>query len=238
MGRGLSKEHSNISDMFNSIAGKYDLLNHLLSLGIDKGWRRKLVRMLKQEGSKCVLDIACGTGDLTIALYKAGFKVTGVDLAVRMLEIAREKSKIIMIEGHPLPEYLEGTAENLPFSDSTFDAVTISFGIRNFQDRAESLKEINRVLGNNGKLAILEFATPRNFIWRAVFNAYFTFILPIIGRMISKDSGAYNYLPASVKEFPQYEVFCNEIKSAGFTNVSFKPLTGGVAVLYFAEKLG
>ncbi|MCK9629216.1 MAG: bifunctional demethylmenaquinone methyltransferase/2-methoxy-6-polyprenyl-1,4-benzoquinol methylase UbiE [Bacteroidales bacterium] len=238
MEKGLSKEHSTISAMFNSIAGKYDLLNHLLSLGIDKGWRRKLVKSLKRSSSKVVLDLACGTGDLTIALYKEGFTVTGADLSINMLEIARHKSEKIAKEGHPLPSYIECSAESLPFEDSSFDAVTISFGIRNFQNRDTALQEILRVLKSNGRLAILEFATPRNFLWRVLYNTYFSVILPIIGRIISKDARAYRYLPESVKEFPQYETFCKEIEKQGFKNINFKPLTGGVAVLYFAEKLG
>lgn len=238
MEKGLSKEHSTISAMFNSIAGKYDLLNHLLSLGIDKGWRKNLVRGIKRSSAKVILDLACGTGDLTIALYKEGFTVTGADLSVNMLEIARQKSEKIKIEEQPVPKYIECSAENLPFEDSSFDAVTISFGIRNFQNRDIALREIFRVLRANGRLSILEFATPKNFVWRTLFNTYFSVILPVIGRIISKDTGAYRYLPESVKEFPQYETFCKEIEEQGFKNINFKPLTGGVAVLYFAEKLG
>jgi demethylmenaquinone methyltransferase/2-methoxy-6-polyprenyl-1,4-benzoquinol methylase len=238
MEKGLSKEHSAISAMFNSIAGKYDLLNHLLSLGIDKGWRRKLVRDLKNSSSKVILDLACGTGDLTIALYKEGFTVTGADLSVNMLEIARQKSDKLKRMEQPIPSYIECSAENLPFEASSFDAVTISFGIRNFQNRDIALQEIFRVLKSNGRLAILEFATPKNFVWRTLFNTYFSVILPVIGRIISKDTRAYRYLPESVKEFPQYETFCKEIERQGFKNINYKPLTGGVAVLYFAEKLG
>ncbi len=238
MEKELSKEHSTISAMFNSIAGKYDLLNHLLSLGIDKRWRRKLVRGLKRSSAKAILDLACGTGDLTIALYKEGFTVTGADLSVNMLEIARHKNEKTIIEDRPVPKYIECSAENLPFEDSSFDAVTISFGIRNFQNREIALQEIFRVLKSNGILAILEFATPKNFVWKTLFNTYFSVILPVIGRLVSKDTWAYRYLPESVKEFPQYETFCSEIEKRGFKIINFKPLTGGVAVLYFAEKLG
>lgn len=238
MEKGLSKEHSAISAMFNSIAGKYDLLNHLLSLGIDKGWRKKLVKSLKSSSTKVILDLACGTGDLTIALYKEGFSVTGADLSVNMLEIARQKSEKLEKTTQPIPDYVECSAENLPFGDSSFDAVTISFGIRNFQNRDIALQEIFRVLKPNGRLAILEFATPKNLVWRTLFNTYFSVILPVIGRIISKDTRAYRYLPESVKEFPQYETFCKEIERQGFKNINYKPLTGGVAVLYFAEKLG
>lgn len=159
--------------MFNSIAGKYDLLNHLLSLGIDKGWRRKLVRGLKSSPAKVILDLACGTGDLTIALYKNGFTVTGADLSVNMLQIARQKSEKLEKMEQPIPDYIECSAENLPFEDSSFDAVTISFGIRNFQNRDIALQEIFRVLKPDGRLAILEFATPKNWVWRTLFNTYF-----------------------------------------------------------------
>jgi demethylmenaquinone methyltransferase/2-methoxy-6-polyprenyl-1,4-benzoquinol methylase len=239
MKRELSKEHSKISSMFNSISGKYDFLNHLLSFGIDKTWRNKLVKRLKNipECNK-VLDIGCGTGDLTMALCKAGFDTFGLDIANKMLKIAREKSSDLNKKDCPIPQFFEGSAENLPFSDSVFDAVTISFGIRNFDDREKALKEIFRVLKNNGKLAILEFSEPKNKLWRSLYNIYFSGLLPFIGRLISKNTEAYKYLPASVRDFPQYEDFCNEISMTGFSNINYKPLTGGIATLYFADKLG
>ncbi|MEN6569588.1 MAG: bifunctional demethylmenaquinone methyltransferase/2-methoxy-6-polyprenyl-1,4-benzoquinol methylase UbiE [Rikenellaceae bacterium] len=239
MKRELSKEYSRISSMFNSISGKYDFLNHLLSFGIDKTWRNKLVRRLKNIPSRSkVLDIGCGTGDLTIALYKAGFETVGLDIADKMLKIAQKKSSCLNKKDIPNPQFFEGNAENLPFGDFVFDAVTISFGIRNFDDREKALKEIFRVLKKNGKLAILEFSEPKNRLWRNLYKIYFTGLLPFIGRLISKDTEAYKYLPDSVRDFPQYEDFCNEISMTGFSNIIYKPLTGGIATLYIADKLG
>ncbi len=236
MDKTLNKDHKAISSMFNSIAGKYDLLNHLLSLGIDKGWRRKQVRFVKSENPGKVLDLACGTGDLTISLYKAGLKALGVDIAEGMLEIAKEKSRKISAEDPLKPEYILAPAELIPLPDNSVDSVTIAFGIRNFQNRPQSFKEINRVLSPNGTLAILEFATPRNILWRGMFNIYFLYILPLIGRIISKDANAYTYLPESVMKFPQYEQFCSELSEGGFTDVRYRSLTGGVALLYTARK--
>jgi demethylmenaquinone methyltransferase/2-methoxy-6-polyprenyl-1,4-benzoquinol methylase len=227
--------------MFNNIAGKYDLLNHLLSMGIDKGWRRKLIKYIQSGNPQKVLDLACGTGDLTISLYKAGVEVIGVDIAEKMLDIAKIKTsklnkKIVSKTSVPYPEYKLASAENIPLMENSVDAVTIAFGIRNFEDRSKSLSEIMRVLNDSGYLAILEFATPKNILWRGLFSFYFHYILPIIGSIISKDYKAYNYLPASVASFPQYEVFCQELQNSGFKEVQYQSLTGGVAVLYTARK--
>jgi demethylmenaquinone methyltransferase / 2-methoxy-6-polyprenyl-1,4-benzoquinol methylase len=236
MDKMLSKDRASISSMFNSIAGKYDFLNHFLSLGIDRGWRRKLVKFIKSKSPAKVLDLACGTGDLTISLYKAGLEVIGVDIADKMLGMARAKNSSLKGSKVPKPIYTLASADLIPQPDGSFDAVTIAFGIRNFENRSQSLNEIKRILNDNGSLAILEFATPRNILWRSMFNLYFKNILPLIGRMISKDSNAYSYLPESVKSFPQYQGFCNELSDQGFTNVQYRSLTGGVAVLYTAKK--
>lgn len=236
MDKILNKDRASISSMFNSIAGKYDFLNHLLSLGIDRGWRRKLVKFVKSKNPAKVLDLACGTGDLTISLYKAGLEVVGVDIADKMLGIARAKNSSLKGINVPKPIYKLASADMIPKPDSSFDAVTIAFGIRNFENRSQSLHEIKRVLNDNGYLAILEFATPRNIVWRGMFNIYFLYILPLIGRIISKDSNAYSYLPESVKSFPQYQGFCNELLEIGFTDIQYRSFTGGVAVLYTAKK--
>jgi len=250
------KDRAAISSMFNSIAEKYDFLNHILSLGIDRGWRRKLVKFVKLNSSPYntgnasvlsnakVLDLACGTGDLTIALYKAGLEVVGVDIAEKMLDIAKAKNTRLPAKkaqkenslNIPKPEYILASADSIPLPDNSFNAVTIAFGIRNFENRSNSLQDIKRVLTAGGYLAIIEFATPKNAIWRNMFNLYFLNILPLIGKMISKDSNAYSYLPESVKSFPQYEVFCKEMVDIGFTDVNYRPLTGGVTVLYTAKK--
>ncbi|MFA6335361.1 MAG: bifunctional demethylmenaquinone methyltransferase/2-methoxy-6-polyprenyl-1,4-benzoquinol methylase UbiE [Bacteroidales bacterium] len=236
MDKILNKDRAVISSMFNSIAGKYDLLNHLLSLGIDKIWRRKLVKFVKSKRPGIVLDLACGTGDLTIALYKAGLKVIGMDIAEGMIDVAKAKCSNFPAEDKLKPEYLLAPAELIPLEDKSVDAVTIAFGIRNFENRNQSFKEIKRVLKSNGYLAILEFATPKNLLWKGMFNIYFFYILPLIGKIISKDSSAYSYLPESVMSFPKYDQFCKELVESGFTDVRYKSLTGGVALLYTARR--
>ncbi|MEF9986747.1 MAG: bifunctional demethylmenaquinone methyltransferase/2-methoxy-6-polyprenyl-1,4-benzoquinol methylase UbiE [Bacteroidales bacterium] len=243
--RRLNKDSGTISGMFNEIAPSYDFLNHLLSFNIDKYWRSLMVNFLLKHGSTIngevplkVLDIACGTGDSTIALYKKGFNVTGIDIAEKMMEVAIKKNKKI-VQKSPLihlPIYILGSAEALPFPESSFDAVTISFGIRNFNNRAQCLADILRVIKPNGVLAILEFAKPKNKIIRFIYNAYFNNILPFIGNIVSKDKGAYKYLAESVEQFPKYDYFCNEIKRAGFKDVGYKKYTFGIAVLYTGKK--
>lgn len=247
-GEMLNKESSRISGMFNGIAPSYDLLNHLLSLNIDKYWRRGMVHFLEdtfiQAGGKNhpeprVLDIACGTGDSAIALYKRGMAVTGADIAEKMLEVAVAKNEKLKKKGlsAPLPEYILASAEALPFPDNSFDAVTISFGIRNFNRREKCLEEIYRVIKPEGVLAILEFAKPKNRMIRFTYNLYFNNILPFIGNIISKDKGAYKYLAESVEQFPRYDAFCKELEAGGFTNVTYKKYTSGIAVLYTGQKL-
>lgn len=235
MAKILQKDRASISSMFNNIAGKYDLLNHLLSFGVDRGWRRKLVKFVKSKHPKKVLDLACGTGDLTIALYKAGLEVVGIDIAEKMLDVAKAKNSKFASGEMAQPEYLLASAEKIPLPDKSVDAVTIAFGIRNFENRSGSLQDIKRVLNSNGYLAILEFATPKNIIWKGMFSIYFLNILPFIGRLISKDANAYSYLPESVKSFPQYDEFCKELLEIGFIDVKYISLTGGVAVLYTAK---
>ncbi len=236
MDNALQKDRESVSSMFNNIASKYDLLNHLLSLGIDKIWRRKLLKFVKANNPEKVLDLACGTGDMTIALSRAGFEVIGADIAEKMLDVARAKSKRINYKSITPPVYILASADSIPMPDDSFDSVTITFGIRNFENRKSSLQEILRVLKKGGHLAILEFATPKNRVWRLLFNFYFLNILPLIGRIISRDMKAYSYLPESVRQFPQYSDLCKEISDEGFSEVQYSSLTGGVAVLYTAKK--
>lgn len=236
MAVNISKERSKIAGMFNSIAPNYDLLNHLLSFGIDRYWRSLLIKKVMQNSPQKVLDIACGTGDVTISLALRGVEVIGLDIASKMLEIASKKVKRREREIKKTPHFVCASAETLPFPDDSFDAVTIGFGIRNFEKRGESLLEIKRVLKPGGQLGILEFATPKNRFWRALFNLYFLKILPFIGRMISGDKSAYSYLPLSVETFPQYSEFSLELENLGFLNASYRSLTGGVSVLYTANK--
>ncbi len=242
--RELNKDSEKISGMFNGIAPRYDLLNHLLSFNIDRYWRIRMVRYLKNACPAAdngrpvkILDIACGTGDSSIALYKQGFAVTGVDIAEKMLEAAINKNKKLKKSSPtPLPEYIPANAEVLPFPDNSFDGVSISFGIRNFNKRQQCMNEIYRVIKPGGILAILEFAKPENVIIRFVYNLYFNNILPFVGDIISKDKGAYKYLAESVEQFPKYEDFCGEISGSGFICAGYKKYTFGIAVLYTGKK--
>ncbi|MDD2595501.1 MAG: bifunctional demethylmenaquinone methyltransferase/2-methoxy-6-polyprenyl-1,4-benzoquinol methylase UbiE [Bacteroidales bacterium] len=236
MSATISKESSVISKMFNDIADKYDLLNHTLSFGIDKLWRKKLIRQLRKSGAVNVLDLACGTGDLTIALAENGCNATGMDIADKMLLIAEKKAGKRVRKISRLPSFLNGSAEDIPFEESSFDAVTISFGIRNFDNREQCLEQIYRVIKPGGGLYILEFAIPENKIWKALYLFYFKNILPLIGRMVSKDRSAYSYLPESVMGFPQYEAFSAELGSSGFKDVTYAKCSGGIALLYIAKK--
>lgn len=226
-----------ISSMFNTISGKYDILNHLLSFGTDIYWRRTMVRMIKQRNKKEVLDIACGTGDLTLALWKEGMNVTGLDIAEKMVEIARKKSARFDRGKRDIPRYIISSASDLPFNNSTFDAVTISFGIRNFEDRKRALNEIKRVLKPSGLVAIMEFSTPGNRFWRFLFGFYFNKVLPLAGKIISRHSQAYSYLPESVSNFPVPEKFSVELRESGFTNLTVRSLTGNIAIIYLAYNI-
>lgn len=236
MSHHISKERSRISAMFNGIAASYDFLNHLLSLGIDKYWRRVLIREIKAKDPEKALDIATGTGDIAISLYKAGISVTGADIAEKMVDIAREKCNKLVESTTPIPVFHIASADDLPYESQSFQLVTIGFGIRNFENREGALQEIYRVLTPGGELAILEFAEPENRIWRGLYRFYFHNILPILGRLISKDMEAYAYLPESVNEFPKYKNFCNELENAGFKNAKYRSLTGGITLLYTAVK--
>jgi demethylmenaquinone methyltransferase/2-methoxy-6-polyprenyl-1,4-benzoquinol methylase len=229
----LDKDEKKISGMFDSIASKYDRMNHGMSLGIDRLWRRRFVRRLakKLPEKAAVLDLACGTGDLTKALSDRGYHVTGLDISSEMMAIGREKCRYLS----PKPNFVLGSAEQIPFPDDTFDAVTIAFGLRNFDHRARCLAEIRRVLKPGGQLAVLEFAVPRNRHWNKIYLFYFKNILPLIGRLVGS-ADAYGYLVDSVLAFPRYEALCDEFRRAGFLFPRYKPYTGGIACGYFASR--
>ena len=229
----LKKDRATISGMFNSIASKYDLLNRVLSFGTDVVWRKILIKKVVKSSPESILDLACGTGDLTISFAKKGYRVSGADIAEKMIDVAKRKWRQNWGKG---PDYYIASAENLPFEDDSFDVVTISFGIRNFDHREQCEREIARILKRSGMLVVLEFATPRNYLWGKIYRFYFHNILPVLGRLVSKDSSAYSYLPASVDSFPQYEEFCKELENNGFNNATYKPLSGGISVLYIAKK--
>ena len=224
-----------VEHMFDSIAPKYDFLNHFLSAGIDKSWRKKAIDMLKPFAPMHILDVATGTGDLAIeSLSLQPEVVTGIDLSEQMLEVGRAKLKKLGLDDKI--DLIKGDGERLPFMDESFDVVMIAFGIRNFQDPQAGLKEMRRVLKTGGHLMVLEFSKPTMFPFRQVFNLYFKYLLPTWGRMISKSSNAYRYLPESVKHFPQGQEFAKILANSGFKNIIVQPLTLGTCSLYLSEK--
>jgi len=224
-----------VEAMFDNIAPSYDFLNHFLSLGIDKWWRRKAIGILQEEKPKIVLDVATGTGDFAIeALKLKPDSVKGIDLSKEMLDIGRKKIKKINAE--KVIELMHGDAEKINFENDFFDAITIGFGVRNFENLSKGLTEIYRVLKKNGTLVILEFSTPAKFPVRQVYHFYFHHILPFMGKIISKDKSAYSYLPESVETFPSGENFIKLLNEAGFLNTKCALLTFGIASLYTGKK--
>jgi demethylmenaquinone methyltransferase/2-methoxy-6-polyprenyl-1,4-benzoquinol methylase len=223
--------------MFSGIARRYDLLNHLLSGNVDKRWRRKTARALESslvEGAR-VLDVACGTGDLSLVLDEAGAaRVIGLDFCRPMLEIARHKAD----EGSRSIPFVEGDALRLPFANETFDAVTIAFGLRNLAGVADGLRELRRVLKSGGRLAVLEFSSPVLPGFRALFRFYFTRVLPRIGGLVSGSRGAYEYLPDSVSRFPDQKRLAELMRTEGFEEVEYSNLTGGIAALHVGTRIG
>jgi demethylmenaquinone methyltransferase/2-methoxy-6-polyprenyl-1,4-benzoquinol methylase len=225
-----------VSKMFNTIAPYYDFLNHLLSGGIDIIWRRKAIDCLKESDPKVIMDMATGTGDLAITAANRlnPEKIVGIDISVNMLDIGRKKiSKKGM---DTLITMQEGSAENLPFPDNTFDAITVAFGVRNFENLNKGLLEMNRVLKTGGTLVVLEFSQPKVFPFKQVFNGYFKYILPLIGRITSKDPKAYKYLYESVQAFPSGGEFVNFLKNNGYKSNKWKPLTLGICSIYLGKK--
>ena len=221
-----------VREMFARISPRYDLLNHLLSANIDKRWRRTVVEKLRPllSTDAQVLDVACGTGDLSIALFEnIGARVTGVDFCRPMLERATRKQ--------PRIAFVEGDALRLPFDDQVFDAVTIAFGLRNLSSVEQGLGELRRVLKPNGWAAILEFSRPVVPGFRSLAAAYCTRLLPRIGGMISGSRSAYEYLPDSVSRFPDQETLAGMMTAAGFADVGFENLTGGVAALHTGRRV-
>ncbi len=232
-GDGSKKEQ--VAQMFDNIAHSYDRLNHILSLGIDKGWRKRLLKMARKQSSDYILDVATGTGDLAIALAKLQpKKITGVDISNGMLDIGRQKVKRKTLDG--FVELTYGDSENLPFDDNSFDLVTVAFGVRNFENLEKGMKEMNRVLKPGGQILVLEFSQPEIFPFAQIYKFYFKYILPGIGRLLSKDSSAYTYLPASVEAFPYGKAFTDVMESCGYSETSIHKLTLGVASIYRGVK--
>ena len=223
-----------VENMFDSIAPKYDLLNSLLSLRIDVFWRKMLVKWLKKTKPELVLDVATGTGDLAITICKElGIRVVGLDLSQRMLNVGIEKVKALNLQNQI--SMLKGDAENLPFEDNQFDAVSVAFGVRNFENLEKGLKELKRVVKEKSNVYILEFSQVEGF-FAPFYLFYFKYILPKIGQLISKDSQAYTYLPHSVHDFPYGEKMKNILLKIGFSKVEYKKLSLGIVTIYKATK--
>ena len=221
--------------MFNNIAHRYDFLNHFLSAGIDYSWRRKAIKLMGRKNPKTILDVATGTGDLAIEALKINpEKIIGVDIAEDMLEFGRKILTEKKLQDKIILE--TGDSENLRFGDASFDAVMVAFGVRNFENLEKGLSEMFRVINQNGQVMILEFSKPKKFPVKQLYNFYFRFILPSLGKMISGDSSAYTYLPESVGKFPDGDAFLNILQKIGFKEVKQIKLTFGIASIYWGLK--
>lgn len=225
-----------VTEMFNNISKRYDLLNHVLSLGIDILWRKKAIKILKPEKPKFILDIATGTGDFAIeALALKPDKVIGVDISEGMLVVGRKK-----LQKMGLTDKIElqlGDSEKLLFPDNNFDAVIVSFGVRNFENLEAGLRDMLRVLKPGGTVVIIEFSKPQTFPFKQGYNFYFKAILPLIGKMVSKDNSAYTYLPESVQQFPYGQEFVEILRKVGYKEAKCKPLTFGISSIYTGKKV-
>lgn len=224
-----------VATMFNNISHRYDFLNHLLSMGIDKLWRKKAVRLLSQRPVKRLLDIASGTGDFAISGLKLKpEQIIGSDISEGMLKVAKEKIKKKGLTD--IISFELGDAEDIKHEDKSFDAITVGFGVRNFENLEKGLSEMHRVIKDGGQVAILEFSKPRQFPIKQFYNFYFLRILPLIGKMVSKDASAYTYLPESVQEFPDGQDFVDIMQKVGYKNIKQYPVTFGIASIYWGEK--
>ncbi len=221
--------------MFDNIAWRYDFLNHFLSFGIDRRWRKRAIRILSQASPETILDVACGTGDLSIeALKLKPRKIIGVDISEGMLAKGREKLVRKNLEN--IITLVQGDSEALQFDDEAFDAVMVAFGVRNFEDMDQGLTEMLRVLKPGGLLVVLEFSKPGSQFFKKIFNLYFFRILPFMGSLFSKDASAYSYLPESVNAFPDRIDFLDIMRKVGFTDTCFEELTMGIVCLYCGKK--
>ena len=230
-----SSKKEQVTTMFDGIANNYDSLNRVISMGIDKTWRRKLVAMAANKKPKTIVDVATGTGDLAIALTSIpSATITGIDIAVEMLEIG--KQKINQRKLNREINMIVGDAESLPFADNTVDVVTVAFGVRNFGDLYKGLSEIYRILKPEGQLFVLETSVPRNLFFRIGYKIYSSLFLPLVGRLFSSDKNAYSYLSDSAAAFPYGEVFNNKLRKVGFTGVQDHPQTLGVVTIYQGTK--
>jgi demethylmenaquinone methyltransferase/2-methoxy-6-polyprenyl-1,4-benzoquinol methylase len=233
--QGAGKKEQ-VGRMFDNIAHRYDFLNHFLSLGIDNRWRNRAIRLLAETGAVHVLDVATGTGDLALMAARRipGLKIEAVDISNGMLDIGRLKAKKQGMEARI--RFSTGDSEALPFEDNRFDAVMVAFGVRNFENLQLGLEEMHRVLRPGGMLIVLEFSKPRMFPVRQLFGLYFRFVLPLIGRLTSRDPKAYTYLFESVQAFPDYGDFTAIMEIAGFRANNYRPLSLGICSIYSGVK--
>ncbi|WP_272151178.1 bifunctional demethylmenaquinone methyltransferase/2-methoxy-6-polyprenyl-1,4-benzoquinol methylase UbiE [Tenacibaculum aiptasiae] len=224
-----------VAKMFDNISKDYDGLNRVISLGIDVSWRKKVVKLVGENNPKQILDIATGTGDLALMMSELKpQRIVGLDISAGMLEVG--KQKIAKANLSDKIEMIVGDSENIPFEDNTFDAITVSFGVRNFENLDKGLKEILRVLKPGGKFVVLETSNPTKFPFKQGYKFYTNFILPVIGKIFSKDKVAYSYLSESANSFPFGEAFNNILQKNGFKNAKNLPVTFGVASIYTALK--
>lgn len=222
-----------VERMFDAISPRYDLLNRVFSLGTDQGWRKRVMRMVAAEPVHSLLDVATGTGDLAIMAARQVDQVTGADISAGMLSHGRKKVEEAGLSGRV--RLVQADAADLPFAENAFDAITVAFGVRNFEDLDRGIRGMFRVLRPGGRLFVLEFSRPRGVL-RPFFRFYFHRVMPFIGRLISKDNAAYRYLPASVDAFPEGEAFERVLRAAGGREVRSWRLSGGIASLYVARK--
>ncbi len=232
---GLEKKQQ-VAEMFNSIAFRYDFLNRFLSAGIDVQWRKKAIRQLQDLHPKQLLDVATGTGDVAIMTYQLLHpeKITGIDISEGMLELGRKKLQKLHLTDHI--DLQRGDSETIQFENNSFDAITVAFGVRNFQNLEKGLKEMYRVLRPGGKLVVLEFSKPTQVIVKTLFNLYMNVITPVFGKLFAKNKDAYTYLNHSVQAFPEGQTFLNIMHEAGFTQPYLKKLTLGICTIYCGSK--
>ena len=230
-----SSKKEQIAAMFNNIAYRYDFLNNLLSIGIHVIWRKKAIQLLKKSAPKNILDIATGTASFAIEAMKLNpDKITGVDISERMLNVGEKKIKNRKLD-HKIKLML-ADSENLPFPEDSFDAITVGFGVRNFENLLQGLKNMHRVLKPGGTVVILEFSKPKKFPIKQLYHFYFSKLCPLVGNFFSKDKIAYSYLPESVKAFPDGQQFIQIMNNIGYKQTTYRPLTFGIASIYTGKK--
>ena len=231
-----SSKKKQVTQMFDNIASKYDLLNRILSLGIDKSWRKKAIKNLNSTDHRRILDVATGTADLAIEINKQinPTQIIGLDISSEMINFGNKKIEKLKLQDRIKLEV--GDSENMPFDNDSFDATTVAFGVRNFGNLKRGLQEMHRILRPDGKIVVLEFSKPLYFPFKQFFNLYFKYILPFIGKQTSKDKKAYSYLYKSVQAFPDYDKFADILEQTGFRSVQWKPLSLGICTIYTAIK--